>query len=313
MLVYKRTFQYTLPACGGNSNRILGHDNVMQVMYMIAGNGLTLAGVFLLGLSLWPVRKLARQFSGGRVRRWWDVQSLLILFFIAGYLGYLFSFWRIHTGMLLLIVPSIFFMGAIYVVLVSFLSLETAVSIKRVSLLEKENITDHLTGIFNRRYLEQRISEEVTRALRYDNDLSLMFIDVDHFKQVNDRHGHPVGDTVLRNLAALIASGLRESDMAARYGGEEICVLVPHTSLSNAASLAERLRSAVEETPMAATESGDLHITVSIGVATLDAETVDTRTFLQHADKALYMAKQKGRNQIVVKELSRPMISTPFS
>lgn len=154
--------------------------------------------------------------------------------------------------------------------------------------------TDDLTGLFNRRACEQHLWREWQRVQRSGAALSVLMIDVDHFKAVNDQHGHAVGDQVLQQLARQIQGSAREIDVVARLGGEEFAVLLPDTGASSAAGVAERIRQQV----MAAQGMPVAGVTVSIGVATLQAE--ETHGSLQHrADQALYMAKTRGRNRVV--------------
>lgn len=196
---------------------------------------------------------------------------------------------------------SVFF-GAVFVLFVGTLALQTAAEIKRTSALQHENITDHLIGINNRRYLDKKLVEEIARAQRYKLPLSLIILDIDHFKKINDTYGHPVGDSVLKGLGKLLFKKVRDTDVIARYGGEEIAVLAIQTSLASAVDFAERLRFAIATSPIVPEEKGRreaISITVSIGVAGLDREVQDGSDFIKGADKALYDAKQAGRNKVV--------------
>ena len=158
---------------------------------------------------------------------------------------------------------------------------------------------DGLTKIGNRRSFEERLSSEVARHGRYDQPLSLILVDLDHFKTVNDTYGHPVGDEVLRDMALLLGEGLRSSDYPARYGGEEFVVILPHTSSEQAALLAERLRQRVAERVFRTEGKVGLSITVSAGVASL-APGGSPQDLVYLADKALYEAKKGGRNLVVL-------------
>ncbi|ACN17003.1 GGDEF domain family protein [Desulforapulum autotrophicum HRM2] len=161
-------------------------------------------------------------------------------------------------------------------------------------LLEKQASTDALTGIFNRMKFNQTLTSEIKRAKRYRVALSLILFDIDHFKQVNDSYGHLSGDTVLKHLARLVASNLREIDIFARWGGEEFVIQAPETSLESAIKLAEKLRSKIENYVFPAPKK----ITVSFGVATFRSSDNDI-TLVNRADEALYRAKEGGRNQVV--------------
>ncbi|HZW26075.1 MAG TPA: GGDEF domain-containing protein [Gallionella sp.] len=158
-------------------------------------------------------------------------------------------------------------------------------------------MTDSLTGIPNRRALME-LSEHAL-ARRGSSPMALMMIDVDHFKRINDTHGHPAGDAVLRQVARLLSGRLRGGDVLGRYGGEEFCVLAPDTDAEGARTLAESLRDIISFRPLH-TERGELSVTVSIGVACCpDDSARELKDLLAEADAALYAAKEAGRNRVV--------------
>ena len=160
--------------------------------------------------------------------------------------------------------------------------------------------TDALTGLYNRRYLMDTMAAEFARAKRYWSSLSIMMLDVDHFKQINDRYGHQVGDQVLEHLAGLLRERTRGSDIAARYGGEELTVLLPQTGLTQARSVAETLRAIVASRPLVTAAGEQIAVTVSIGIACFPDTPVDhVERLLHYADSALYQAKESGRNRVV--------------
>lgn len=195
--------------------------------------------------------------------------------------------------------------------LVTLMARGTVQDIRRIRTLETENITDSLMEIYNRRHLERRLAEEISRAVRYGFSLSLRMIDIDHFKKVNDSYGHPTGDLVLKRIGALLQENLRNVDFPARYGGEEAAVLLPHTGEADALLVAERIRKKVESTPFpvdGSSAAGDtFRCTVSIGVATRPPECTSPGELVQPADKALYRAKQSGRNRTVVSRFEEPV------
>lgn len=169
-------------------------------------------------------------------------------------------------------------------------------------LLIKHAKIDPLTGLPNRRALDERLQQEWARLLRHNGHLSVIMADIDHFKGVNDLFGHLVGDEVLRHVARLLAESCRESDLAARYGGEEFVVITPETTLHDAAGLAERLRARVCTEPLEALGQA-VAVTVSFGVASHEGhESPDA--MIQAADKALYRAKANGRNCVKGAETS---------
>lgn len=165
---------------------------------------------------------------------------------------------------------------------------------ERVEALERDSLTDRLTGLWNRRYLERTAAAELARSKRHRQPLAAMLFDIDHFKDVNDTHGHLAGDAVLRELAALARGTLRTSDALVRWGGEEFLVLMPHTAHPAAAVAAENLRRTVEAHGFPAVG----RVTISLGVAeALPGE--DMEGFFARADAALYRAKNGGRNCVV--------------
>ncbi len=160
---------------------------------------------------------------------------------------------------------------------------------------------DALTGLYNRRALFSRLTEEYSRARRYGQGFSILLIDIDDFKKVNDEHGHQVGDGILRGLGAFLRQNLRDSDFPSRYGGEEFICLLPSTDLIQASQAGEKIRKQLSSSKLSSKKMGmSLQITVSIGAATLNAnEGEDIDSLIKRADDALYQAKRNGKNQLV--------------
>jgi len=154
---------------------------------------------------------------------------------------------------------------------------------------------DELTGVHNRRHFMELAEREWARARRYDTSAALLLIDADHFKRVNDRHGHLCGDALLREITRLTAESLRLPDMLARFGGEELIVFLPHTDPLGALDVAERIRERVAQLRMS-WQGGEVQTTVSIGVASLDATHASIDALIHDADAALFAAKEAGRN-----------------
>jgi len=167
---------------------------------------------------------------------------------------------------------------------------------------------DHLTGISNRRTFFEAAELEFTRGQRSSRRLSLLMLDVDRFKEVNDRHGHPVGDIVLRDFAALLGACFREVDIVARIGGEEFAVLMPSTDEAEAEAGAERLRRLAAGHAVQAGGT-TLHYTVSGGIATVDSDGAEFATLMRRADAALYAAKAAGRNRIACWQAGDPTLA----
>ena len=178
--------------------------------------------------------------------------------------------------------------------------------------LRELNIRDQLTGAFNRRYLESRLADECKRHTRHGRSLSVIMLDIDFFKKVNDSHGHEAGDRVLAAVAARLCDSMRKTDCLVRYGGEEFCCILPETPLENASLLADRFRQAVEQLTIP-TGGKELKVTISLGVAQLGAEDTPL-TLLKRADEGLYQAKQTGRNRVVAHQwapLAEALLPSP--
>ncbi|MCP4337971.1 MAG: GGDEF domain-containing protein [Desulfobulbaceae bacterium] len=273
------------------------------------GEGLVFAGTIGLILALFPLAQLLRELPKGTIRSQWRFLGLFICLFITGYICYGIISYQKHIDFTDLVVPVIFFCGAVFVYIVCYLSLNTAKDLVYVNILKKENITDPLMGVFNRRFLECRLKEEIQRANRIGQPLSIFILDIDYFKNINDSYGHQIGDQLLKELAQILIRSLRASDLVVRYGGDEVLCILPNTNKTNSRDLAERVRQLVEEfqiTLPAGTEDHQLAIgfTVSIGVTGLSKENLTYKQFINNADKALYLAKKTGRNRVVVDDSS---------
>jgi diguanylate cyclase (GGDEF)-like protein len=189
-----------------------------------------------------------------------------------------------------------------------YLAEQAAVSIENVGLhetVERQAVTDELTGLFNRRRFQEAMATEVERSKRFGQPVGLVLLDLDDFKNVNDTHGHQQGDLVLREVARVLRETSREIDEPARYGGEELAVVLPGTDLEGAYNLAERVRAGIEELALPLLDGdGILRVTASFGVATLPGSADDMRDLVAAADEALYRAKRAGKNRTVRAEAS---------
>jgi diguanylate cyclase (GGDEF)-like protein len=162
--------------------------------------------------------------------------------------------------------------------------------------LARQAQTDALTGLYNRRAFYEAVNRERERCARYGHPLSIILLDLDHFKSFNDKYGHLVGDQALCHFADVLSATLRSSDVAARYGGEEFVVLAPETDLAAGLQLAERLRAALRQSPLVS-DGEAIPITASMGLTMLQ-DGDDVNTLLSRADRALYQAKAQGRDRI---------------
>jgi diguanylate cyclase (GGDEF)-like protein len=179
-------------------------------------------------------------------------------------------------------------------------------------LLKYIGLTDALTGVYNRRYIDRRLPEEIARARRHAHSLSCLYLDIDHFKKINDTLGHLAGDDVLREIATRIKAELRQSDTLARFGGEEFVALLSEADLTDAIMVAERIRASIANVPFEIAHANPIHVTASIGVATLTttdrAEAIEgiALQLLAKADHALYEAKEGGRNRVISFDQANP-------
>jgi diguanylate cyclase (GGDEF)-like protein len=171
--------------------------------------------------------------------------------------------------------------------------------------------TDHLTGLYNKQHLMLSLENEMERTRRSSQPTTIMLIDADHFKSVNDLYGHIVGDKVLKNLSSLIQESIRKIDIPCRFGGEEFCIILPSTSSAIGLQVAERLRKMVELHSTILENKEELKITVSIGLATYQYnDELTIEEFLQKGDEQLYLAKNGGRNRTSIPKTDKENQST---
>lgn len=166
--------------------------------------------------------------------------------------------------------------------------------------LMRQAYLDPLTGLFNRRHLLAQGDVELSRATRNSSALSVLMLDIDFFKEVNDKYGHQAGDSILQALGNIFQNTLRKINVIARLGGEEFAIILPATDTNTAVSVAERLRKLIADMAVTIPTGLSIKVTVSIGVATLDNQDINIDTILGRADKALYEAKKTGRNKVCV-------------
>jgi diguanylate cyclase (GGDEF)-like protein len=264
---------------------------------------LVVLGAILLAVSLYCTTRTIRELAPGPTQSRWELLRGFIVLFIAGYVVYLGTF-SVRRDASHVVVSSIFFLGACFVLLVCVLAHGTVKDIKRTATLKAETTTDPLMAIYNSRYLKRRLEEEFARARRYGFPLSLLLLDIDDFRKVSDDHGHPAGDLVLKGIGEILRETVRDVDVPACYGREEVAILLPHTTGTDAAILAERIRRTIENHlfPVDAPAGSGipLRCTVSIGVAVMTRECAEAGRLLEMADAAMCRAKEDGRNRTVV-------------
>ena len=180
--------------------------------------------------------------------------------------------------------------------------LENLELVAKNSILAEISARDALTGLYNRWYVMEKIDSEMNRAMRHGYPMSVLMLDLDHFKQINDSYGHPAGDEVLRFVGQMLKESCRVYDVPGRYGGEEFCIVLPETKVDGGTTtVAERIRSRLATTPLSLGENS-ITVTASIGIAGVDSVTEDgvlsASTLIDRADRALYAAKHHGRNRV---------------
>ncbi len=274
----------------------------MQSLPHFTAHALVVAGIGILIIALRSIRKIARGLAPENALYKWHLLTAIVVFLIFEYCIYLAV--QLTAGAADIFLSTIFFFTACFIYIVGRLSVETTFDLRRLQVLEHESITDALTKLYNRRYLDRSLADAVSFAQRYKLPLSVLLIDADHFKQINDKHGHHTGDLALIALAKTISTTVRENDIVARYGGEEITVMTPNTSIEHAVELAERLRRKIEaSTAVSSAKNGEAEpvpLRVSIGVACLGDKVDDAKALLNSADEALYHAKLSGRNRVSI-------------
>ena len=290
-----KIFGLNLP--GGHEFLLAGLDYFLD--------GLILAGAILLIASIIPAHRLTAQLPSGRLRRNWRLLMLLTCAFFCGYLCYVFVNLKGNFGydhsISHYVLPVVYFLSACFVHVLNNFALETMAHIRSVTVLDLENITDPMLGIHNRRYLDYRLKQEVIRAVRYHLPLSVVLIDIDRFKDINDKYGRQVGDSVLARLGKLVLNTARTTDIVARYGGEEIMVIATNTPVTGIITFAERLRKTVEDAVLTQLSGGgEIRGTVSIGIAAVGPETATVKTLTESVTDALSRAKTQGRNLVIV-------------
>lgn len=272
-------------------------------MLNVLAIALVCVGAAVLVAALPPTRRLIAELPEGPMRVRWRRLAGMMLFLLLGYLAYVALFWDRHQVLADLLVPVMFVCSAAFVWLAARLSLGTVVNVRRMSTLDRENVTDALSGLDSRHYLDRRMREEMMRAERHGLAVSVMLLDIDDFASINATYGHEVGDQVLTEIGRILSGGVRESDVLVRYGGEEVAVVATHTPPDAALAVAERLRRDVEvgaRKALREAQGARRAITVSIGVAGREAGAKAGGDLFALAEQALRRAKGEGRNRVVL-------------
>jgi len=170
--------------------------------------------------------------------------------------------------------------------------------VKEKDIYQEMAITDSLTGIYNRRYFDELLVREESRAKRYPQKFSLLMIDIDDFKKINDTFGHPSGDNILKVMGQILLRRIRNTDFVARYGGEEFSIIAPHTDKKNASVFASRIMDFIAKEEFAVNDSTKAKVTISIGVANFSDDAQSKEELIKKADNALYQAKELGKNRV---------------
>jgi diguanylate cyclase (GGDEF)-like protein len=257
---------------------------------------LLLLGMAALGFGIrWALGIVSLQPT----RRSWRVLVALMILSLVSYgvvaVGFSIGFDFDLKGM----ISATLLAGAVFVSIVTRVSLSTVDNLVRVHL---ESITDPLTRAYNRRFCDQRLSEEISRAHRYKRPLSILLFDLDHFKRINDTHGHLYGDLVLRTVAEVVKGKLRNCDYFCRYGGEEFLVILTETDLAGAEVVAERMREDIEQHvfPHPTLPDERVRVTLSVGLTALATGNKHDLAahLIERADQGLYQCKTAGRNTV---------------
>lgn len=235
--------------------------------------------------------------EGGALFRRWQALAGLIGLFLLGYAAFAILHWPRQSTAAEVVVSMVFLGGGFFVWAVARLSFRTTRDVVRIAALERELTIDPLTGVFNRRFLNVKLEEEIFRAKASGRSLSVLIIDLDSFKRVNDTYGHLTGDLILEHVGQVIASVSGRDRTVIRYGGEEFLVVAPGADEGAIEVLANDIRHEIENRPVALEEHGEITVTASFGGSTLNADET-FRDLLERADRALYNAKRNGRNRV---------------
>ncbi len=253
--------------------------------------------------ALYPAFSIIRRLPKGSTRKYWIILVTLIVIFIGGYIAYYIEETGNKLGDFRFVVPSVFLGGGVFVLIILLLSLQSMKVIRKIQTLEEENITDSLMQIYNRRCFDRRMHEEFVKAKRYGFPLSLILFDIDNFKTINDEYGHNAGDMILKKVGQVLLCCTRDVDTPARYGGDEIAVIVSNSSLEETAVVAGRIHEQIRGEPITFRKKDSnevtINCTVSVGIASFKDTMKNPEELIHAADKMMYKAKKAGRDTII--------------
>jgi diguanylate cyclase (GGDEF)-like protein len=268
---------------------------------------LALASTGLMVYSILLAVRIFKQLPSGDFLKWWRLLLVLIIGFAICYFVFALAIsMRGEPDSLMQLVVAVFFFGAVFVLLTLQLFMHTFTSVEKTGWLSRNGILDEQSGIYNLRYFEMRLNEEFERARRYNSPLTLFLIEIDNFKKTSNSYGRIMGGKVFGAICKLLKEGSRSSDIMARYGGDQVIILLPNTALFSARKAAEKYRAIIEDKVLdvddeeRAIASVRLNYTVSIGVSALQNDVKHASELIRRADIALYKAKDRGRNRVAI-------------
>lgn len=269
------------------------------------GNALVILGAFILAISAIPVIRLLNRLPIGKTRQSWQFLIALIGFFFAGYLSYLYFFQDKFQSIIDLIVPSIFFCGAIFVFIVCSLALRTAKDLVRVYELKNESITDPLMGTFNRRYIDKQLPIAIAKAKTTQSPLAVLLVTIKDYEQMKYKLGHSQTDQLLSHYGQQVSGLITNNELLARYGDDELLIIQPNTNERACQSLAHRLTDHFNQHTITLRnelneQKTQLQIGLNIGISQLNHLNTDPDNLIEAADKALYQSKQNNKQPVTL-------------
>jgi len=263
---------------------------------------LALISTGLMIYSVYLAVRIFRHLPQGSFLKWWKLLLFLIVGFAVCYFIFAMSVGERGQDPVMQLVVAMFFFGAVFVLLTLQLFMHTFSSVEKISWLNRGSILDESTGIYNLRYFDLRLNEEFERARRYQSPLTLMLIEIDNFRKHTGSYGRIMSEKAMEAVCKVLKECARASDIIARYGGDQIIILLPNTALFNARKAAEKFRVVMEDKTLEIEDERNaikvrLNYTISMGVASLNYDVKRANELIRRADIALYKAKDRGRNR----------------